>query len=125
MFFLIFKVNLCFIHNYRKEREAAQTLVKFRKSVKTINAQLKRIVNSGESSHETLEERRSTEFEVIEDIGVLVRLRLKDKTPPLTIRFKKSKSNTTFKLFYSHDIKFPNEDNNHGYQYNVSRNFIS
>ena len=87
---------------------------KFRKGARTVNAQLKRLVNSGDNSHYTLEDRRPEEFEVIEGIGVLLRVRLKERTPPLFIRFKCENKNKYFRVFYSYELREPTENNNHG-----------
>lgn len=77
------------------------------------------MVKSGDNSHYTLEERRTEEFEVIENVGVLLRLRLKDKTPPCVIKFKPTTSNATFRVFYSEIFKEPEEIDNHGSEVNV------
>ena len=53
-----------------------EAIRKNRKVAKILTAQLKRIVKSGDNSHYTLEERRPQEFEIIEDVGVLLKLRL-------------------------------------------------
>ena len=100
--------------------DANQLQERNRKVAKTISAQLKRLVKSGDNSHYTLEERRSEEFEVIENVGVLLRLRLKDKTPPCVIKFKPTTSNATFRVFYSEIFKEPDEIDNHGSEVNVS-----
>jgi len=59
---------------------------------------------------------------VIEDIGVLIRIRLKDKAPPCIISFKTAneEKNKIFKVFYSHDLREPSEAVNHGSEVNVS-----
>lgn len=61
------------------------------------------------------------EFEVIENVGVLLRLRLKDKTPPCVIKFKPTTPNATFKVFYSEILKEPDEFDNHGSEVNPSK----
>ena len=77
------------------------------------------MVKSGDNSHYNLEDRRMEEFEVIENVGVLLRLRLKDKTPPCVIKFKPTTPNATFKVFYSEILKEPDEFDNHGSEVNV------
>jgi len=85
-----------------------------------LHALLRRIVKSGDSSHICLEERRPHEVEVIEEIGVLLKLRLKDKTPPCIIKFQKTRSKReTFKLFYSCDVREPDETTNSGSEVDV------
>ena len=103
------------IHNDAKER-----MMKNQKEAKTLDAMLKRIVSSSDSSHYVLEDRNPQEFEVIENIGILMKIRLKDKLPPCVIRFKVPEKNKIFKLFYSHELREPNEYNNHGFESNVS-----
>ena len=80
------------------------------------------MVKSGDTSHFTLEERQKLQFDVIEDIGVLLRIRLKDKNPPCIISFRteEAERNKIFKVFYSHDLREPNEQTNHGSEVNVS-----
>jgi len=94
--------------------------MKNQKEAKTLDAMLKRIVSSGDSSHYVLEERNPQEFEVIENIGILMKIRLKDKLPPCVIRFKVPEKNKVFKVFYSHELREPNEYNNNGFESNVS-----
>ena len=98
-----------------------------KKSAAAISAQLKRVVKSGDNSHFTLEERQKYHFDVIEDIGVLLRIRLKDKNPPciITFRTEAGDNNKIFKVFYSHDLREPNEQTNHGSEVNVSDRFCS
>ena len=81
----------------------------FRKQAKTLKAQLKKMVKSGDNSHYTLEDRRPQDFEVIEDVGVLLKLHLKDLKPPCNIFFKASSRVSKFKVYYSNDIKEPTE----------------
>ena len=83
---------------------------------KRICAQLKRLVKSGDNSHYLLEERRPQVFEIIRGIGVLCRIRLKEKTPPLTINFLKEKKTQRFKCYYSETLREPDEVSNHGYE---------
>ena len=96
------------------------TLNEFRLGAKTINAQLRRIVNSGDSSHHLLEDRRAEEYEVISGIGVLIKLRLKDKTPPCILSFRTGMKNQMFRVFYSTELREPTESSNHGSDINVS-----
>lgn len=49
-------------------------------------AKLSRLVASSESLHKLVTEGTSSEFEVIEDIGTHLKLKLKDKLPPLVIK---------------------------------------
>ena len=98
--------------------------MKFRKAAKTLKAELKKMVKSGDNSHYTLEDRRPQEFEVIEDVGVLLKLHLKDLKPPCTINFKTASRVQKFKVFFSNDLKEPTEYNNHGSEENVSIFFL-
>ena len=93
--------------------------MKFRKAAKTLKAELKKMVKSGDNSHYTLEDRRPQEFEVIENVGVLLKLHLKELKPPCTINFKTASRIQKFKVYYSNDLKEPTEYNNHGYEDNV------
>ena len=78
-------------------------------------------MNSGDTSHHTLEEKRWEKFEVIEGIGVLLRLRLKDKTPPCIIRFSpEDRRRDIYKVYQSYDLREPDENVNHGSETNVS-----
>ena len=104
----------------KKENDAMSTLNEFRLGAKTINAKLKRIVNSGDSSHHLLEDRRAEEFEVISGIGVLIKLRLKDKTPPCILTFKTGTKNQMFRVYHSMELREPTESSNHGSDINVS-----
>ena len=104
----------------KRENDAMSTLNEFRLGAKTINAQLRRIVNSGDSSHHLLEDRRAEEYEVISGIGVLIKLRLKDKTPPCILSFRTGMKNQMFRVFYSTELREPTESSNHGSDINVS-----
>ena len=95
--------------------------MKFRKAAKTLKAELKKMVKSGDNSHYTLEDRRPQEFEVIENVGVLLKLHLKELKPPCYINFKTSSRIQKFKVFYSNDLKEPTEYNNHGHEDNVRK----
>ena len=88
---------------------------------KTIVAQLRRLVKSGADNHYQLEERHPQQLEIIEGIGVLCRVRLKDKVPPCFITFKKGSSLYGFNAFYSEQHKEPDEIKNHGSESNVSK----
>lgn len=57
------------------------------KECKILTAKLNRIVTSGESMHQQIEERTQENFEIMENIGLLLKIRLKDRTPPLFIKF--------------------------------------
>ena len=58
---------------------------------------------------------------MIEGIGVLLRLRLKDKTPPCIINFRpEDRRRDIYKVYYSHDLREPDENANHGVEVNVS-----
>ena len=81
------------------------------------------MVTSGDNSHYTLEDRRPSDFEIIEDVGVLLKLHLKELKPPCTINFKSANRIQKFKVFYSNDLKEPTEYNNHGSEDNVSETF--
>ena len=99
---------------------SAEMMKRIQKQAKTIRAQLKLIVNSGDSSHQQLEERRPEVFEIIEGIGVLLKIRMKDKTPPCVLKFSRSKKLDIFKVYYSFDAREPTEQNNQGHELNVS-----
>ena len=79
------------------------------------------MVKSGDNSHYTLEDRRSQEFEIIEDVGILLKLHLKELKPPCTISFKTTNRIQKFKVFYSNDLKEPTEYNNHGSEDNPKK----
>ena len=57
---------------------------------------------------------------MIEGIGVLIKLRLKDKTPPCVLSFKTG-TNQMFKVFQSMELREPTEFSNHGSDINVSK----
>jgi len=82
---------------------------KFRKAAKTLKAELKMMVKSADNSHYVLEDRRPQEFEIIEDVGCLLKLHLKELKPPCTISFKTASRIQKLKVFYSSDIKEPTE----------------
>ena len=86
---------------------------------------LKRVVNYGDSSHYMLEERSPQVFEVIEGIGVLLKIRMKDKTPPCVIRFSRKPKNSILKVFYSNEVREPTELINHGSELNVSNSITT
>ena len=88
-----------------------------------MKAELKKMVKSGDDSHYTLEDRRPQEFEVIENVGVLLKLHLKELKPPCTIHFKTASRIQKFKVYYSNDLKEPTEYNNHGSEDNVRISF--
>ena len=67
-----------------------------------------------------LEDRQSQEFDVISGIGVLIKLRLKDKVPPCILSFKTGMKNQMFKVFYSMELREPTESSNNGSDINVS-----
>ena len=50
---------------------------------------------------------------MIEGIGILMKIKLKDKTPPCSISFKKPNDHI-LKVFFSHELREPTEANNHG-----------
>ena len=79
-------------------------------------------MKSGDTNHYLIEERRPQVFEIIEGIGVLARIRLKDKTPPCVITFTKEKGAQPqrFKCYYSESHREPDEANNHGVENDVS-----
>lgn len=85
-----------------------------------MQAMLKRVVNYGDSSHYMVEERSPQVFEVIEGIGVLLKIRMKDKTPPCVIRLSRKPKNSILKVFYSSEVREPTEALNHGSELNVS-----
>ena len=94
---------------FREANDPRLAFEKNKRAINTLNAQLKRVVKSGDTSHFTLEERRWQEFEVIEEVGILIKLRMKDRTPPCIIRFRTANKNQVFKVFYSHDVREPTE----------------
>ena len=90
---------------------------------KTIQALIKRIVVRGDNMHEILEERDSSrKWEIIEGIGLLLKIKTKDKNPPCIIKFtnERETKNHAFKVFYSFDVREPNETTAESSQINVS-----
>ena len=79
-----------------------------------MTAELRKVVKSGDNCHYQLEDRRPQEFEVIENVGILVKLHLKELKPPCTISFKTQNRIQKLKVYHSNDIKEPTEFNNHG-----------
>ena len=88
-------------------------------NIKTIRAQLQRIVKNGDSNHLNLYDRRAHELEIVKHVGLLCKIQLKDRTPPCIIRFKgKGKR---FRVFYSFDRKEPEGHTNCTQEINVSK----
>mmetsp|Transcript_17791 Transcript_17791/g.22403 ORF Transcript_17791/g.22403 Transcript_17791/m.22403 type:complete len:187 (-) Transcript_17791:1160-1720(-) len=104
-----------------KEQEDKSLRDRNDKLQKTICAQLRRLVMSGDNNHVVLEERHPQQLEVIENIGVLCRIRLKDKAPPCIITFKKTSSLYGFNCYYSEYLREPDESKNHGSETNPTR----
>ena len=60
--------------------------------------------------HTQIYEKEVQEFEVLADIGTLLKLKIKDKTPPCTIIFSSSDSNKVIVYCYiSDENRTPNE----------------
>lgn len=62
---------------------------------------------------------------MIKGIGVLIKLRLKDRTPPCVLSFKTGGKTQTFRAYYSTDLREPNEYSNHGYESNPKKIVIA
>lgn len=85
-----------------------------------LKARLDRVVISGDQLHAQIyetRERGAQEFTILEDIPLYLKLRLKDKKPPCTLRFIALEKNQNLDLFYSMRIKEPSEENNHGHKF--------
>lgn len=81
------------------------------KSLMALKARLDRVVTSGDSLHTQIYENReksNQEFTVHEDIPTHLKLRLREKNPPCTIKFVCDKTEH-FDCYYSTQYKEPRE----------------
>ena len=58
---------------------------------------------------------------MIENVGVLLKVHLKELKPPCTISFKTHSRIQKLKVYYSNDLKEPTDYNNHGSEENLSQ----
>ena len=86
-----------------------------------MKAELQNIVTTEENMHFQLSDGLSQEWEVHPNINLNLKIKVKDRTLPLVLTFyyadEKRKDLT---LYYSPEIREPNEQMNHGVQVNVS-----
>ncbi len=93
------------------------------KSLMVLKAQLDRVVAAGDQLHTQAfdsRERGPQEFTVFEEIPVFIKVRLSERTPPLTLRFTLKDKKQQIEVFYSATVKEPCEANHHGHSMRVS-----
>lgn len=77
---------------------------------KTLLARLNRIVTSGDAMHAQIYEKTpKQDFEIFDDLNLYLKLRLREKNPPCTIRFIPERSYHDMKIYTSTDNKRPSE----------------
>jgi hypothetical protein len=81
------------------------------KEVKRLLFNINKVVSNGENSHLLLHDNQSVEVEVLDALAVNLKLRLRDKTPPLTLLIT-YKSRKDLLIYSSRTCKEPSEDNN-------------
>ena len=68
------------------------------------------MVTSSDSMHTQIYEKEVQKFEVLADIGTLLKLKIKDKQPPCTIKIiNADTSKVYFSCYASDEVRIPNE----------------
>jgi hypothetical protein len=73
------------------------------KECNILKERLNRIVTSIDKLHTPIEERYPLNLQIIEGLGLMLKVKLKEKTPPcvVTIMYEKEEDSNTVEAFYS------------------------
>ena len=86
-----------------------------------LNAVLNQVVTSGDSMHTQLYDRDPRDIEVLEGISSLLKLKLKDKSPPCTITITgvSNVQKNFIQCFISDEHRIPCEQNSTAHEVNL------